>query len=433
MIDPGELLARLPAHWLSLALALLAALLVAALVGRQARRAAARIEASLREAQRELRDAASRDAWELREEIAAVQSSSSQMLVTSVAEIGRAQRDSLNALEQRIAHQIERADTHQEALRQSLDRRVAEFGAAVDRRLEQVRELVDDKLQATLERRLGESFRQVGDRLEAVQKGLGEMQTLAAGVGDLKRVLTNVKARGTWGEVQLGSLLEEILTPEQFDRNVMTREGSRNTVEFAIRLPGDGRGPVWLPIDAKFPQEDYLRLQEAADGADPARVESSRAALVRSLTAAARDIAVKYLDPPNTTDFAVMFLPTEGLYAEALRHSGLVERLQREHRVMVAGPSSLAALLNSLRMGFRTLAIERRTSEVWSLLSMVKAEFERFGDELARARRQLDLAAGAIDRTGTRTRAMSRRLSEVEGMEPPRVEAGDPDSGADHD
>jgi DNA recombination protein RmuC len=242
------------------------------------------------------------------------------------------------------------------------------------------------------------------------------MQSLAAGVGDLKRVLTNVKTRGTWGEVQLGALLEEILTPDQYARNVNTREGSRNVVEFAVRLPADGTHSIWLPIDAKFPQEDYQRLQDAAETADQQQVAACTAALVRSVTNAAREIADKYLDPPRTTDFAILFLATEGLYAEVLRQSGLVEILQREHRVMVAGPTSLAAILNSLRMGFRTLAIEQRSSEVWTLLATVKTEFERFGSQLAKARRQLDVAARAIDQTGTRTRVMARRLRQIERM-----------------
>lgn len=363
-----------------------------------------------------MREAASRDVWELRDELASAQDGANQALVTSVAELGRAQREVIAGLEQRVAQQADRAERQHNELRHAVERRVGEFQASVDRRLEQMREAVDEKLQATLERRLGESFRQVGERLEAVQKGLGEMQSLAAGVGDLKRVLTNVKTRGTWGEVQLGALLEEILSPEQFARNVNTREGSDNRVEYAVRLPGEGGDGIWLPIDAKFPQEDYQRLVDAAEAADTAAADAALAALVRAVGNAARDIADKYLDPPRTTDFAILFLPTEGLYAEVLRQVGVVERLQRDHRVVVAGPTTLAALLNSLRMGFRTLAIEQRSSEVWTLLAGVKTEFERFGDQLARARRQLDLAARAIDRTGTRTRAMARRLRHVERL-----------------
>jgi DNA recombination protein RmuC len=282
-----------------------------------------------------------------------------------------------------------------------------------------MRAVVDEKLQSTLERRLGESFKLVGDRLEAVQQGLGEMRSLASGVGDLKKVLTNVKTRGTWGEVQLGALLEQILTPEQFDRNVKPHPDSRDVVEFAIRLPGPSDDPdrcVWLPIDSKFPQEDYVRLVEASDNGDVAAVQQAQSALLRSIQESAKDVSTKYLNPPLTTDFAILFLPTEGLYAEALRHTGLVERLQREHRIVVAGPTTLAAVLNSLRVGFRTLAIERRSSEVWKVLGAVKHEFGKFGEVLQKVKRQLESAGRTIDETGVRTRAMERRLRSVEEL-----------------
>ncbi|GJL81435.1 MAG: hypothetical protein DHS20C01_10690 [marine bacterium B5-7] len=375
-----------------------------------------RAETLQREEYRRWREEAGRDAVDLRDDIASVQQSASQLLVTSVAELGRGQRDGLIGLEQRIAHQVERSEFHQDTLRQEIERRLSGFQGTVDKRLDDMRRVVDDTLQTTLERRLGESFRQVSDQLEAVQKGLGEMQTLATGVGDLKRALGNVKIRGTWGEVQLGALLEEILTLGQFERNVRIGPSSDSVVEYAVRLPAaDGEG-LWMPIDSKFPQEDYLRLQQAADAGDPAEVASASAALARSLKQSAREIADKYLDPPRTTDFALMFLPTEGLYAESLRHSGLVETLQRECRVVVAGPTSLAAILNSLRMGFRTLAIEKRSSEVWRVLAAVKSEFERFGEHLVRVRRQLDSAAKSIDQTGTRTRAMARKLDQVETL-----------------
>ncbi|MBW2224805.1 MAG: DNA recombination protein RmuC [Deltaproteobacteria bacterium] len=267
------------------------------------------------------------------------------------------------------------------------------------------------------EKRLGESFKLVGDRLEAVQQGLGEMRSLASGVGDLKKMLTNVKTRGTWGEIQLGALLEQILTPEQFDRNVAPRPDSRERVEFAIRLPGATGDPdqcVWLPIDSKFPQEDYLRLVEASEDGDAAAVQQAQSALIRSIQDSAKEVSAKYLNPPVTTDFAILFLPTEGLYSEALRHTGLVERLQREHRIVIAGPTTLAALLNSLRIGFRTLAIEQRSSEVWKVLGAVKHEFGKFGDVLERVKRHLDLAGRTIDETGVRTRAMERKLRSVE-------------------
>jgi DNA recombination protein RmuC len=304
-------------------------------------------------------------------------------------------------------------------LQETVDGRLQELRSSNERKLEQMREVVDEKLQSTLEKRLGESFKLVGDRLEAVQQGLGEMRSLASGVGDLKKVLTNVKTRGTWGEVQLGALLEQILTPEQFDRNVMPRPESREVVEFAIRLPGASDEPdecVWLPIDSKFPQEDYLRLVEASENGDAVAVQQAQSALIRSIQDSAKDVSTKYLNPPLTTDFAILFLPTEGLYAEALRHPGLVERLQREHRIVVAGPTTLAAVLNSLRVGFRTLAIEQRSSEVWKVLGAVKHEFGKFGGVLERVKRQLENAGRTIEETGVRTRAMERKLRTVEEL-----------------
>lgn len=287
-------------------------------------------------------------------------------------------------------------------------------------KLEKMRATVDEKLHETLEKRLGESFKQVADRLEQVHKGLGEMQTLAAGVGDLKRVLTNVKTRGTWGEVQLGMLLEQILTREQYEKNVATKPGSRDRVEFAIRLPGQGGdAPVWLPIDSKFPVEDYERLVQAAERADPVAVEEAAKALEMRLRTEARTIRDKYVDPPATTDFAILYLPTEGLFAEALRRPGLSDDLQREFRVTIAGPTTLSAILNSLQMGFRTLAIEKRSSEVWLVLGAVKTEFGRFGEVLAATKRQLQTVTNSIDAAEVRTRAMERRLKGVEVMPEP--------------
>ncbi len=291
------------------------------------------------------------------------------------------------------------------------------FREEMSRQLDVMRATVDDKLQATLEQRLGESFKQVSDRLEAVHRGLGEMQSLAIGVGELKRVLGNVKTRGTWGEVQLGAILEQVLTPDQYARNVKTREGSNDLVEFAVKLPGQGNGtPVWLPLDAKFPQEDYLRLIEAAERGDAEGAQLAQAALARAVMVAGRDIGTKYLDPPRTTDFAILFLPTEGLYAEVLRAPGLTDQLQRECRVVPAGPTTLAALLSSLRMGFRTLAIEERASEVWRLLGAVKTEFGRFGDVLDRVKKQLESARSTLDLTDVRTRAMARQLRDVDQL-----------------
>ncbi|AJC23049.1 DNA recombination protein RmuC [Pandoraea pulmonicola] len=310
------------------------------------------------------------------------------------------------------------------------ERRLAEVRATLEQKLkdievnnaaklEEMRRTVDEKLHATLEQRLGESFKLVSDRLEQVHRGLGEMQTLAAGVGDLKRVLTNVKTRGIWGEVQLQALLEQLLTPEQFAKNVATKPGSAERVEFAIALPGqngDSATPVWLPIDAKFPREDYERLIDAQERADPVAVEEASKALETRIRLEAKTIAEKYLAPPHTTDFALLFLPTEGLYAEVLRRPGLSDLLQREYRVTVAGPTTLTALLNSLQMGFRTLAIERRSSEVWQVLGAVKTEFTKFGDVLAKTKSQLETVARSIDKAEVRTRAMARQLKAVEAL-----------------
>jgi DNA recombination protein RmuC len=290
-----------------------------------------------------------------------------------------------------------------------------------------MRATVDEKLHATLEQRLGESFKQVADRLEQVHKGLGEMQTLARDVGSLNRVLTNVKTRGIFGETQLAGLLEQVFTPEQYAVNVATVPGSSERVEFAIRLPGQrgpeagGGAPLWLPIDAKFPREDYERLLDAQERADPAAVEAAAKAIESRLRAEARSIRDKYLSPPHTTDFAILFVPTEGLYAEALRRPGLLEALQREFKVMLAGPTTLLATLTSLQMGFRTLALEKRSAEVWEVLGAVKTEFGKFGEVLAKTKKKLAEASDTIDAASVRTRAMERRLRDVESLPEPRV------------
>ncbi|MFZ2950740.1 MAG: DNA recombination protein RmuC, partial [Desulfuromonadaceae bacterium] len=297
-------------------------------------------------------------------------------------------------------------------LREGVDARLRLIQEDNARKLEQMRATVDEKLHDTLEKRLGESFKLVSERLELVQRGLGEMQSLASGVGDLKKVLTNVKTRGTFGEIQLGSLLEQILAPGQYESNVETRQGSGQRVEFALKLPGrDGttEGMVWLPLDAQFPQEDYLRLVEAQEAADAAAAAESRKQLDRSVREMAKTIRDKYLDPPHTTDFGVMFLPTEGLYAEVLCLPGLFEALQHDFKVMVAGPTTLAALLNSLQMGFRTLAIEKRSAEVWNLLGAVRTEFSKFGAILDKTRKKLVEAGNHIDLAATRTRAIERK------------------------
>jgi DNA recombination protein RmuC len=309
-----------------------------------------------------------------------------------------------------------------EALRRALEQRLDVMRSDNAQKLDQMRATVDEKLQATLETRLGESFKQVADRLEQVYKGLGEMQTLAVGVGDLKRVLSNVKTRGGWGEVQLAALLSEMLTPQQYSENVETVPGSGARVEFAIRLPGrDPHQPCWLPIDAKFPLDHWQRLQTALENADMQAAEEARRALEIFLKTEAKKIQEKYVKPPYTTDFAVLFVPSEGLYAELMARPGLSDVLQRESRIMVAGPTNLMAMLNSLQMGFRTLAIEQRSSEVWKVLAAVKTEFQKFGQVLAKTREKLDQATKTIDAADVRTRAITRHLRGVEQM--PETEA----------
>ena len=300
-------------------------------------------------------------------------------------------------------------------------------------KLDEMRATVDEKLHATLEQRLGESFKQVAERLEQVHKGLGEMQSLAQGVGDLKHLLTNVKTRGMFGEAQLGALLEQVFAPEQYATQVATRPGSRNVVDFAIRLPGrgDDGAPCWLPIDAKFPNEDYERLLEAQQRADAEGVELAARGLEQRIRLEAKSMADKYLEPPHTTDFAILFLPTEGLYAEVLRRPGLMEALQRDHRVTLAGPTTLMAMLNSLQMGFRTLALEKRSSEVWQVLGAVKTEFGKFGDVLAKVKNQTQTVLNTLDAAEVRSRAMGRALKGVEALPQDRAQALLPLEGSD--
>ncbi len=374
-------------------------------------------EKVLREEIRASRQEATDSARSLREEVAAAQREANQTVIRVIGEMSQAQKTSLDAVEARIKELSDKNESRIEGLRDTLDRKMKTLQEGNDRKLDQMRQTVDEKLQGTLEKRLGESFKMVSERLEEVQRGLGEMQNLAAGVGDLKRVLTNVNTRGTWGEVQLGAILEQMLTPDQYGTNVRVRPTSGEVVEFAIRLPGAGRdAQVWLPVDSKFPLEDYQRLVDAAEIADTQAVEQSLKALTRSIEQSARDISGKYIEPPATTDFAILFLPTEGLYAEVLRQPGLIEKLQHRYRVVVAGPTTLSAILNSLRMGFRTLAIEKHTSEVWQILAAVKTEFAKFGDVLSTVKKQLDTASRTIDRTEVRTRAMNRKLREVEEL-----------------
>ena len=303
------------------------------------------------------------------------------------------------------------------SIQQTVEDRLRDLQTGNEERLEKMRALVDEKLHATLEKRLGEAFASVSERLEKVHQGLGEMKALTADMGDLKKVLTNVKARGTWGEIQLGALLDQILTPEQYGKNVATRPGKSERVEFAIRLPGVQEGtPVWMPIDSKFPQEDYLRIIAASEAADADALAESTKALERRVVAEAKSIHEKYIEPPHTTDFAILYLPVEGLYAEVLRMNGLCERLTREYRVVIAGPTTIAALLNSLQMGFRTLAIEKRSSEVWVLLGQVKTEFGKFGDVLEKARIKIEQVGKELGNAQVRTRSIERRLRQVQEL-----------------
>ena len=317
-----------------------------------------------------------------------------------------------------LKHFAEQMNQRMVEVRATLEIKIKDLQADNGARLEEMRKTVDEKLHATLESRLSASFQQVSERLERVHQGLGEMQQLALGVGDLKRVLTNVKTRGTWGEVQLEMLLEQILTPDQYAKNVETIAGSGARVEFALKLPGKEEGgvPVWMPIDAKFPKEQYERLLEAADAADAEGVALAGRELERAVRTEAKTIAEKYVSPPHTTDFAILFLPTEGLYAEVMRRPGLADELQRVNRISIAGPSTLTALLNSLQMGFRTLALEKRSSEVWQVLGAVKTEFSKFGDVLATTKMTLEKAAKNIENAETRSRQMARKLKSVEAL-----------------
>lgn len=325
-----------------------------------------------------------------------------------------------DAVTQQMKGLVQGSQHSSEQLRTALNERLAAIQADNTRQLEEMRRTVDEKLHATLEQRLGESFKLVSERLEQVHKGLGEMQSLAGSVGDLKRVMTNVKSRGTWGELQLGAIIDNVLTPDQYARNVKTVPGSNELVEFAIRLPGRGdEQPVWLPIDAKYPVEHYQRLMDAQDAADKVAIVAAGNALESSIKLEARKIFSKYVSPPYTTDFAVLYLPTEGLFAEVIRRPGLVEALQNDCRVMVTGPANLAAMLSSLQMGFKTLAIEKRSSEVWGLLGQVKTEFSKFGDVVEATKKAIDSAARRFDEVGVRTRAIQRRLREVQALPQP--------------
>ena len=370
-----------------------------------------RLERELRAELAQARGEAALNAQTARGELTTTLGQFAQNLQNQLGNMSHVQNERLSTLTQSNEQRLD-------AIRVTLEQRLEVLRGDNAQKLEQMRATVDEKLHATLEQRLGESFKLVSDRLEQVHKGLGEMQSLAAGVGDLKKVLTNVKTRGTWGEVQLENLLEQILTPAQYDKNVITRPGSNERVEFAIRLPGrdlDGV-PCLLPIDAKFPLADYQQLIEAQERGEPMAVESFAKALERRIKDQAADIHAKYISPPHTTDFALLYLPVEGLYAEVLRRPGLTDSIQRNFRVNVAGPTTLAAMLNSLQMGFRTLAIEQRSSEVWTRLGMVKTEFAKFGEVLAATKKKLDEASNSIGKAEQRTRAISRQLRDVEAL-----------------
>jgi DNA recombination protein RmuC len=361
---------------------------------------------------------------ELREEVSGSLKSTNEVLAKTLEGMGKLQQAQLEGMTKQLRELTESNQGALDRIRLTFDSRVKELQEGNEKKLDEMRKTVDEKLHDTLEKRLGESFKLVSDRLEAVHKGLGEMQHLATGVGDLKRVLTNVKVRGTWAEVQLGAILEQILTPDQFERNVRVKSDSSESVEFAVRLPGPKDDPgacVWLPIDSKFPQEDYLRLQEAAERADAGAIQAATDSLVRTVRSAAKDIYDKYISPPNTTDFAIMFLATEGLYAEVLRQPAFIEDLQHRYRVVVAGPTTLAAILSSLRMGFQTLAIEQRAVEVWRVLGAIKTEFGKFGDILDKVKRHIDLAGQTIEKTGVRSRAIERKLRSVEKLTEPEA------------
>lgn len=396
---------------------------------------------------RDLRDEVARSAQGTRQELGATLGDFQRTLLTQHGDVARTQNDQIDAFSRQLAAmqqqlagtlgQATLAQVEQARLsRESLDRKMGEVQLAVEaklasiqgdseKKLEQIRLTVDEKLHATLEQRLGESFRQVAERLEQVHRGIGEMQKLATDVGSLNRVLTNVRTRGVFGEVQLGALLEQVLTIEQYATNVETVPASGGRVEFAVKLPGrrDDRAPLWLPIDCKFPREDYERLVDAQEAADRPAMEAAGRAIENRLRSEARTIRQKYIAPPHTTDFAIMFVPTEGLYAEALRRPGLVESLQREHKVMLTGPTTLLATLSSLQMGFRTLALEQRSAEVWETLGAVKTEFAKFGEVLAKTKKKLDEASSTIDMAERRTRVMARELRDVEAIPDSRAQA----------
>jgi DNA recombination protein RmuC len=376
------------------------------------------------------RDGAAREAGDLRARLEAFAQASAQHERDMREDLAAARREQADAavtlrreVGERLSQLAQGSEQRLEAVRSTVEQRLDVLRSESAHKLEQMRVTVDEKLQATLDQRLGESFRLVSERLEQVHRGLGEMQTLAVGVGDLKRVLTNVKTRGTWGEVQLGALLSEVLTPQQYATNVETIPGSNRRIEYAIRLPGRGDDdtPCWLPIDAKFPLDHWQRLQDALERADLPAAEDARRALESFLRQQARAVRAQYVAAPHTTDFAVLFLPLESLYAEMMARPGLADSLQRDFRVMLTGPNNFLALLNIVQMGFRTLAIEQRSSEVWRTLGAVKTEFAKFGDVLAKIKERLDRASQEIENAGVRRRVLERHLRTVEALPEPET------------
>jgi DNA recombination protein RmuC len=382
-----------------------------------------KINSTVQKSLAELSDRMNKISGENREELGKAINLFEKKFTDSINSLISSQEKKFKDFNDYLKELTDKTEKKLEYMRETVENNLKRIQEDNNSKLEKMRETVEEKLQSTLNERIGESFKIVSDRLEAVQKGLGEMKNLATGVGDLKKVLTNVKARGTWGEVQLHAILEQILTPEQYALNVQTDENSSERVEFAVKLPGkdDSASVVWLPIDSKFPQEDYLRLLDAVEAGDSGLIQKYSNELVRAVTKSAEEINRKYINPPFTTDFALMFLPTEGLYAEVLRVPGLIEKIQQTNRVVIVGPTTMSAILNSLKVGFRTLAIEKRSSEVWKVLSAVKTEFKKFGDILDKVKKQLNTAANTIEQTGVRTRAMERKLKDVEEI--PETEA----------
>jgi DNA recombination protein RmuC len=378
-----------------------------------------------RELRQELAQSAQASRLEMGQSLAAMQGHVQQSLTGFQGNLTTQLQGISEGNARRLTEVRETLDAQLARVREALNQQLEQLSVKNEAKLDEMRRTVDEKLQTTLETRLGESFKQVADRLEQVHKGLGEMQSLAAGVGDLKHLLTNVKTRGTFGEAQLGSLLEQVFVPDQYAEQIATVPGSKNVVDYAIRLPGRGDDglPLWLPIDAKFPTDDYARLLDAQERADPLAADIAAKALEAQIRKEAKSIAEKYVSPPYTTDFAILFLPSEGLYAEVLRRPGLMDSLQRDFRVTLAGPTTLLAMLNSLQMGFRTLALEQRSSEVWQVLGAVKTEFGKFGEFVSKVKSQAETVVKTLEQADTRTRAVARKLKDVEALPDAQAQA----------